>query len=237
MKLSLTIAGFFLTLSTTTLVSFGQQITCSCEERAPYRTCHETVTCDNGCSALCGSKNTCLLSCGSDLIDVRITLKLGKKKGEEIASLLSDQTQTKIEFASYRRNAHTRYDLEVKGDDIWNVLMFLDKFGHVKVGGVDFLTLRKLRKLRREMRTDKKASMTLTGIPAKDAVTMLPEIYGLPFSVKSGAPERLVSIALHEVTLSGIVTRLSSKSDVNMEKKQGASINRKRHGHFRRRHL
>src|SRR5438105_14083220 len=109
MRLFLTIA---LAFSTLTGVAFGQQTTgqqttCACD-----RPCH--ITCDDGCSAFCGSLKTCLVSCGSNLIYVRVTLKLSNMKGQEIASALSDQTRTKIEFTPYPRNAQIRYDLEIK---------------------------------------------------------------------------------------------------------------------------
>jgi hypothetical protein len=153
MRLFLTIAALSLALSTLNFVAFGQQTTCSCD-----RACH--ITCDDGCSAFCGSLKTCLVSCGSNLIYVRVTLKLSNKKGQEIASALSDQTRTKIEFTPYPRNTQIRYDLEIRDDDIWNVLTFLDRFGNVKVGGVNFSTLRKLHT---EMRMKKQLSQARFG--------------------------------------------------------------------------
>jgi hypothetical protein len=74
------------------------------------------------------------------------------------------------------------------------------------------------------MRTGKKVSVTFNGIPAKDAVDKLSFMSGIPFRVKSGDPEKLVSISLQDVTLSEIIYRLSVAAGVKVEKKKGAWI-------------
>lgn len=158
LALTLTVLGFLFSAFTT---SGSAQTSCSCE-KIRNSTCRGTITCPNGCTGLCGPDDTCYLSCGSDLLYERITVKFVNKKGEEIAATLSGQTHKKIEFRPYRRNASTRYNLEIKKDDIWNALNFLDRRGNVKINGVNFSALRKLRS---EMNMGKKVSMTFIGIP------------------------------------------------------------------------
>lgn len=144
MRLSLATIALFLSLTAPTQVAFGQQTTCSCQE-----SCH--VSCARGCTVLCDSLKTCKVSCGVDVLDERITLKLSNQRGQQIASALSDQTHTKIAFAPSRRYAQMRYDLDIQNDDIWNVLTFLDKFGAVKVRGMDFSSLRELHKMKSQL--------------------------------------------------------------------------------------
>lgn len=169
MKLPTALLALPFTLIVFAVVCSAQQITCSCE-KSSQRTCGDTVRCDKGCSAVCGYKDTCLLSCASDYVGLRITVKLVRKRAGEIASVLTRQTQKHIEFTPYPRNSRTLYDLEIKDDDIWNVLKFLDKFGNVKFNGVDFPTLRKLQ---RESRTGKNVSLGVMYLPTGVVIEML----------------------------------------------------------------
>ena len=214
MKISLTVVALLLLLWIGVQVAVGQRGTCSCE-KVPDDSCHGIVTCPGGCTALCGSNDACYLSCRSDLLHTRISEKFVKKEGGEIASVLSDRTHKKIEFTPYPRNLHARYDLEIKDDDIWNALNFLYKRGNVKIGGLDF---GKLRELRREMRLGKQVSVNFIGIPAKDVVAKLAFLSGRSFRVKSGDPEKLVSISLQQVTLDEVISRVSASAGVKIKK-------------------
>jgi hypothetical protein len=212
MRLALAFA-VFLSLCSFTPIGSAQKATCSCEKTAD-NTCRGTVTCPDGCTSLCGSNDMCYLSCRSDLLYERINQKFVNKRGEEIAALLSTQTHKRIQFVPYSRNTRSRYSLEIKDDDIWNALNFLDRHGNVKVNGVDFDTLRKLR---REMRAGRKVSVTFIGIPAKSAVDRLSFITGLRLHVKSGDDEKLVSMSLQQVTLTEIIDRISATTGVKVE--------------------
>lgn len=141
MKLCGTIVVFFALLGVAPIVS-GQETSCSCEKSGS--TCRGTVTCPHGCSALCGSKDVCVFSCARGLLGVRLTIKLVNQRGQQIASALSARTNKKIRFTPYAQYARERYDLEMKNDDIWNALSFLDKYGKVSIDGTAFSTLKKL---------------------------------------------------------------------------------------------
>jgi hypothetical protein len=223
MKLLLTIAPLLFILSTAAPVTLSQK-SCSCE-KAPNSTCHGIVTCPDGCTALCGSGDSCYLSCRKDLLNTRITVRFVKKEGQEIASVLSERTRTRIEFVPYPRNLHARYDLELKDDDIWNACNFLNERGNVRIRGVDF---EKLKELRGEMRKGRRFSVNFNGIAVRDAVAKLSFMSGLPFRVKSGDPEKLVSISLEKVTLDNIVVRISERAGVKIERGQGLKIRRNR---------
>lgn len=143
MKLCSTIVVFFALLGVAPIVS-GQETSCSCEKSGS--TCRGIVTCPYGCSALCGTKDVCVFSCARDFLGVRLTIKLVNQRGQQIASALSARTNKKIRFTPYAQYARERYDLEIKNDDIWNALSFLDKHGKVSVGGIGFSTLKKMRR-------------------------------------------------------------------------------------------
>lgn len=211
--MKITVVALLLFLLTGVQVGVGQRVTCSCE-KVPDNSCHGVVTCPGGCTALCGSNDACYLSCRSDLLHTRISEKFVKKEGGEIASVLSDRTHKKIEFTPYPRNLHAQYDLEINDDDIWNALNFLYKRGNVKIGGLDF---GKLRELRKEMRLGKLVSVNFIGIPAKDLVAKLAFLTGRPFRLKSGDPEKLVSISLEQVTLDEIIARISASAGVKIK--------------------
>jgi hypothetical protein len=138
-----------------------------------------------------------------------------------IASVLSERTHTRIEFVPYPRNLHARYDLELKDDDIWNACNFLNERGNVKVRGVDFA---RLIKLRGEMRKGRKFSVNLNAIPVRDAVARLSFMSGVPLRVKSGDAEKLVSISLQKVTLDKIVASISAMASIKIEKGQEPQI-------------
>src|SRR6267142_1062080 len=131
MKVYLTIVGLILSLSGGIWVVSGQKIKCSCE-RIPDSTCRGTVTCSDGCSAICGSGDTCQLSCRNDVFYERISVKFVKKKGEELAALLSERIHRRVLFVPYPRTARARYTLEIKDDYIWNALRLLNKRGNLK---------------------------------------------------------------------------------------------------------
>lgn len=190
------------------------QTTCSCE-KSPNSTCHGRVTCPDGCSALCGSGDTCYLSCRKGILTARVTAKFVKKEGQDIAAVLASLTRQRIQFTPHPRNEGKRYDLDIKNDDLWNVCDFLNKRGTVKINGTDFS---KLKELRKEMREGKRISVNFVDIPARDAIAKLAFMSGVPFRLKSGDPEKLVSISLQEVTLNEIVDRISMIAGVKIGK-------------------
>lgn len=150
-----------------------------------------------------------------------MTVKFVQKEGQEIASVLSERTHTRIEFIPYPRNLRARYDLELKDDDIWNACNFLNERGNVKVRGVDF---EKLKELRSEMRKGRKFSVNFYGIPVRDAVAKLSFMSGVPFHVKSGDAEKLVSISLQQVTVDTILARISVMARVQIAKGQRPQV-------------
>lgn len=211
MKQTLTALTLFMALTTFVAVVPGQKPTCSCE--SPDQTCHGSVTCPSGCTAVCGPRDACYLSCRNDLLYSRITLTFVNKSGQDMASVLSERTHTTIEFEPYKRNVTARYNLEIRDDDVWNALNFLYTRGNVRVNGLDF---GKLRKLRREMKSGN-ISVNFKGISVNGAIANLSFLSGLPFRVKSGDADKTLSLSLQRATLREIVSRISAETGVKIE--------------------
>ena len=220
MKLAPIIAAWLLSLITFTPVVSGQRTTCSCE--APDQSCHTSVTCPGGCTAVCGSSEACYLSCLNNFLYGRITLDFVHKSGEEIAAVLSERTHKKIIFVPYERNRLARYNLQIDDDNVWNTLNFLHKRGGVSVGGLDFGNLEKMR---RDMATGGKISVNFSGIPVKDVIAELSFLSGRSLRVVSGNSDHLVSISLRKVKLDEVVSSIAAQVGVQIEegKKNGAN--------------
>jgi hypothetical protein len=167
MRSPLTIANLLLVLAAAVTVVPGQKVTCSCDKISGYRDCATNVTCSDGCTNLCGSGDKCYASCTKGVFDQRYTIAFVKKTGQEIASEMSTVTHQKIEFVPYRRNRGEQYDLNLKNDDLFNVLNYLNKRGNVRFNGMDFS---KVRGLRSKKRSGKTISTHLKEIPREDVM-------------------------------------------------------------------
>lgn len=192
----------------------GQKVSCSCES-APGRTCRGIVNCPDGCTSLCGTGDNCYLACRTDYFEPRVTFKVSEKTAQEIAALLSSKIRKRIEFIPDMRKQTERFNLDVKNDDVFNVLNFLYKKGRVKFDGVDF---GKLKELRKQVKQGRKVSTSFTGIPVKDVVAILAFTSGKRFRVTAGDPERIISISISEASLDEIIARVAATAGVKIKK-------------------
>lgn len=144
MRICVNIASMVLLLATAATMVSAQKITCSCEYVKGKDKCTPKTTCSDGCTAVCGPRGACGSYCRRKVYDERITVSFVKKTGEQIASELSALTRQRIEFEPYRGNKGVRYDVDMKNDDIFNVLNFLNKRGTVRLNGTDFSRIREL---------------------------------------------------------------------------------------------
>lgn len=97
----------------------GQRVSCSCDP-APGRTCKAVVTCPDGCTSLCGTGDSCYVSCRTDAFEPRVTMTFVGKTGEEIAASLSAKIRKRIQFTPFPKNKDRKYDLNLKNDDLFN---------------------------------------------------------------------------------------------------------------------
>lgn len=91
----------------------AQSISCSCAD-TPENTCHGTVNCPDGCTSICGAKDICYLSCRTDFLVSRVSVRFAKKDGKFIAKTLSAKVNKDIKFEPYRRREKELYSFELK---------------------------------------------------------------------------------------------------------------------------
>lgn len=211
MKAPLTITALLLSLITFVPTVEGQ--TCSC--KAPDGSCEFSGTCRRGCSAICAPNDACYVACGNfeaDLLHVRVTLKINNGDSKEVSSSLTSQTGKRIEILP--RKANDRFTLDLKDSPLFNALDILSRRGRITVNGTDFGKFQKLRTL---MLREGRVSIDFNNIPVRAAVDKLSFLSGLGFRIVSGDADTHLSLSLHEVTLSEIVTRISEQTGVKIE--------------------
>jgi hypothetical protein len=212
MKLPLIIATLLLSLVTLATTAMSQK-TCSC--KAPDGSCSANVTCrENGCTSICGSNDGCYAACGKDMVLTRFTLKLVNKDSNEVVSALIRHTGKNIEFIPRDRKA--RFNIDIKDEDLWNAMEYLDQRGQLKINKVPW---KEYRVLRKGMSHGSKVShVQFNDISIKDALNHLSFLSGLLFRVESGDPEKLLSLSLREVTLNEVVARISEETNVKIKR-------------------
>lgn len=217
MKRSLSLATLLLSLIAVAPTATSQKQTCSC--KAPDGKCAVSVTCSlHGCTAICGSNNGCYAKCGKDLIKTSFTLKLVNKGAKEIASGLSQNTGHKIEFVPRIRD--DRFTIDIKGDDLWNAMDYLNERGKIFVDTVPWQRYQEIRGVM--LNGGKLSSVTFDNISVSDALAHLSFLSGVPFRIESGNAAKRLSLSLQEVTLSEIVDTISKQTDVKIEQTKSA---------------
>src|SRR5690242_6275356 len=127
MRTSLNIASIIMTLATTATVVSRQKLSCACEYQSSKDSkdhCHPTVSCDDGCTAICGPGGNCSSACRRGPYEQHLTITFEKKTGQQIASELSTLTHQKIQFDPSRKYRALKYDVAMRNDNMFNVLNF-----------------------------------------------------------------------------------------------------------------
>src|SRR6185369_10462390 len=161
---------FFISLGAFEKNSFAQKKVCTCNKVAG-RTCEATLTCTNGCSAICGKKDTCFVSCSARVYRHNLNLDFSQKTADEIVATLVSETRLRLKFTVNPGTKNDKYDYKLINSDVWNLLDFLDQHGTLFVNGIDFDNLRDQKKQLRK--GEKLASVTFDNIPVEEAVQRL----------------------------------------------------------------
>ena len=143
MRICVNTASLVLLLVVTATMVSAQKVTCSCEYGKGKEKCSPKTVSSDGCTAVCGPRGACGSYTRREVYDDRFTVSFVKKTGEQIASELSALTHQGIEFEPYRGKG-VRYDVDMKNDDIFNILNFLSKRGTVRLNGTDFSKIRQM---------------------------------------------------------------------------------------------
>ena len=193
----------------------AQNISCSCAD-TPENTCQGTVNCPDGCTAVCGAKDTCYLSCRTDLLASPVSLRFVKKDGKFIAKSLSAKVNKDIKFEPYKRREKELYTFELKKSDIWPILSFLNRRGIVTINNKDFRTFLKMQ---REVKLGRRLSVRFESIPASEVIERLSFLSRFDLRIKSGDRSTPVSLHLDNKTLSEILDEVSKTANVEIVSK------------------
>ena len=223
MKLPLTLAALVLLLISFAPPARGQQKTCSCS--APDKKCQiKEITCPHGCTAVCAPDQACFATCRNPQIDrrhARISIKVDPTdSAEKIGKDLTAASGRRIKFIP----SGGRLSFQLDEGPLWDALTFLSQNGKVFLDGVDFDNIRNIRgKLKR----GEKISVNYNGIPVQYALADLSFLSGLTIRAKSGNAEQLFSLTLPEATLKEVISKISKKTGVKIERNvaESASAN------------
>jgi hypothetical protein len=189
----------------------AQDISCSCAD-TPENTCIAAVHCRDGCTAVCGAKDTCYVSCRTDLLTSPLTLRFVKKDGKFIAKTLSERVKKNIQFEPYPRKKKELYTFELKKSDMWPILSFLNERGTVTINNKD---LRPFFRMQRQARR-RRLSVRFESMPAKDVVERLAFLSRFKLRIRSGDPTTPVSLHLNDKTLREILEEISKQANVKI---------------------
>ena len=210
MKLILAITTCLLTSLILPPIATGQ-VRCAC--KAPDAKCHVSISCSkHGCTSICGNNSGCYAQCGRDLIKTRFSLKIVKKGSNAIAAALSRSTGRKIEFVP--RIANDLFTIDIKADDLWNTMDYLQERGKLYVDGTPWSEYQEIRV---GMVNGKKLSVSFNSISVEDALAHLHFLSGLSFGVDSRDANRTFSLSIDQVTLSETLARISAQTGVKIE--------------------
>jgi len=221
MRISLTAACLVLLFLSILTQSAYTQVRCSCENAGDTVCPKGEITCPDGCTAICAANNACYLSCRTNMFEQRLTLKFQKKTGEQMASVLSNETGMTIQFDLYPdpktgkpRTRKPLYDFKLTNSDIWPALVFLDKRGTVKINGVEFRTFQNIQS---DMKSGRKFSVRFKGDPARKVVSALSFLSQMNLVIKSGDPASPVFVELNQMSLNDILKEISKTAKVEIE--------------------
>lgn len=213
MRIALTVLLFsVLTFGFGLTRASAQDVSCSCAD-TPENTCKGTVTCPDGCTAVCGAGEICYLSCSTDLLLTRISVRFVKKSGKAIALTLSDKVKKRISFEPYPNRANKRYTYQLKNSDLWPILWFLNRHGKVTINDMDFRTFVNIQR----QATGRRLSVRFERTSVQKAVEKLAFLSRFQLRIKSGDPSTRVSLHLNDKTLSEIIKEISTAANVKIE--------------------
>jgi hypothetical protein len=213
MKICLTLASILLCSSFLCSRAIGQ-VTCACEN-VSKSTCHGSIKCPEGCTALCAAGDVCYLSCKNDMVGKRLNLKFVNQDGMSIATKLSEETQKTITFTPYPKRQNERYTYELKNQSMWTLLNYLNKRGSVRVNGMEF---RRFRKMKREAQDGSPLAARFEGMTAQEVMDKLEFLSQVPLRIRSGDPQTIVSVNLRNKTLDQILRDISKQSGVKINR-------------------
>ena len=158
----------------------------------------------------------CYLSCSTDLLLTRISVRFVNKSGKAIAQTLSGKVKKRINFEPYPKRENRRYTYQLKNSDLWPILWLLNRHGKVTINDLDFRTFVNIQR----QATGRRLSVRFERTSAQKAVEKLAFLSRFQLRIKSGDPSTLVSLRLNEKTLSEIIDEISTAANVKIDVKK-----------------
>lgn len=152
-----------------------------------------------------------LPSVTTSITSILVTLKETRAESKQIARVLAQVMRQEVEFVPY--DASHKFNFDYKNTPLWEVLEDISQFGKLKIGGISF---EDLQKIRRPMLTGAKMSMCIHNVPIKNLVSYLSFLRGLPISVVSGDENLRITLSLRDVTFNEIITRISAQTNAKL---------------------
>lgn len=210
MKLTLTSAALLLALLTLSPAAAAQTCTCNASEAS----CGVSVTCSNGCSAVCTRRDACYATCGdaeSRLLSVRVTLAGQGLDAKTVSDRLTTQAGTEIVF-SPRRPKDT-YNLDNNDMPLYHVLKILAKRGKVTVRGRDF---KEILRIGDTMDGRNGVTVKFNNLAVRKALDKLYFLTGQSFTVESGDADALVSLTVPNASVREVIAAIEKQANVKI---------------------
>ena len=221
MKPVASIVVLLLCLGLSTSAALAQGTACSCV--SSDTSCKGNVSCQGGCTAFCGTTNSCFVGCRIDWIYERRSFKFSQKTGEEIIASVSPKSKRRttkaVEFIPNVGQEGQRFDLDLKDDSLWRLFDYLSRYGTVKVKGIDFE--KKIKPLRDYMTTGQ-LSIRLNGVTAKYAAAELSFLTGEKLQVRRADANKLVTISVENATLQNVLQSIREKEGIEISRRETA---------------
>lgn len=193
--------------------SYAQKKTCACKG-LEGSTCTGTVSCTHGCSAICGRKDTCYLSCSARVYRQNLNLNFTRQTSTDIATTLAKESKLRIRFKANSDTEKELYDYKLVNSDVWKLLEFLDARGTLVVNGIDF---ENLRVIKNQLRAGEKlAGVTFDNTLIEEAVANLELMTGEDLRIVSGKRTKRVSISIENVSLTDVLKEIRKETGVRI---------------------
>jgi hypothetical protein len=219
MKPVFTVVVLLFCLGVSISVALAQRTVCSCV--SSDTSCRGNVSCQGGCTAFCGTINSCYVGCRIDWIYERRSYKFSQKTGEEIIAIVAKKSKGRatkdIEFIPYKEQEGRRFDLDLKNDSLWRLFDYLSRYGTVKVRGTDFE--KKIKPLRDYMTTGQ-LSIKLNRVTAEYAAAELSFLTGESLQVRQSDAKKRITISVENATLQDVLQHIREKTGVEIRRRK-----------------
>jgi hypothetical protein len=190
---------------------------CSCT--APDSSCSVTIPdCNGQCQKYCGSNGDCWGECSGfyRVFALETNIELPYGDYSLLTSLLAQTAGKNISFTrstSDPGRSDMLFNVGFKKAPLWDVLRFLADRGTVRIGGRDFESILRLRKV---LLSGERLNFGVKNTPVNIFVSDLEGITGLPLRVVGGNPITVANVELPDATLDEIIAEVEKETETRI---------------------